>query len=694
MNFGVQYYRAPFPDAKHWESDFKKIRESGFNTVQLWISWGWVEATPDRFVYDDYDRLVELAAKHRLGVVLSTIAEIQPNWIHRLVPGSEMVDNFGHKVVSSARGEHHFGITPGGCTDHPGVWERMARFIETTGRRYAGLDHLRGWDIWNELRWNVNADALVCFCPHTLAAYRCWLEKRFGSLEGLNEAWKRRYACWEDVMPGKLPDRPYTELMSFQHFLTCRADEHARRRYGVMRAVDPVHLITAHGACPSALYSGDSGTYPVDRGNDWFLADALDGIGCSSFPQWFDVDDADFGLRIDMVKSAARGRKVWLSELQGGRAAVGFNTYGVVRAAQQQRWLWNGLGCGADTILFWCWRDEVFGRESAGFGISGRDGCAEERLAATRVTGELWERYAELFDHYVPDRAEVGLLFSPQSYYLGWAQEGSGDRIRDGLTGYGRALTRSSIPLLFVEEEHLDAIDGLKVLFLPRVLVTDPVTETALIRFVERGGTLVCESECGAFDSAGFYRYPEERFLAPFGIVETGRRNLEAEAVDFQYNGRSYRLGVEQWMTPPEKEPEGQLCRTVSYGAGRVVYLGSYPGNACGRNWNPEFEALLRDIVTDSGVVPPVVVREPLPGKERFVYLKSGRSQGKSLLFVFFPPDVQEAEIAVGPELFPGNRARELFSGSETELAAGGDGRTMRLKSGRFQLAVYTDALV
>lgn len=302
MNFGVQYYRAPFPDAKHWESDFKKIRESGFNTVQLWISWGWVEATPDRFVYDDYDRLVELAAKHRLGVVLSTIAEIQPNWIHRLVPGSEMVDNFGHKVVSSARGEHHFGITPGGCTDHPGVWERMARFIETTGRRYAGLDHLRGWDIWNELRWNVNADALVCFCPHTLAAYRCWLEKRFGSLEGLNEAWKRRYACWEDVMPGKLPDRPYTELMSFQHFLTCRADEHARRRYGVMRAVDPVHLITAHGACPSALYSGDPGTYPVDRGNDWFLADALDGIGCSSFPQWFDVDDADFGLRIDMVK--------------------------------------------------------------------------------------------------------------------------------------------------------------------------------------------------------------------------------------------------------------------------------------------------------------------------------------------------------------------------------------------------------
>ena len=247
MNLGVQYYRAPFPDSRHWEEDFKKIRQSGLNTVQLWVSWGWVEATPDQFVYDDYDRLVELAAKHHLGVVLSTIAEIQPNWIHRVIPGSEMIDHLGHKVISSARCEHHFGITPGGCTDNPQVWERMAQFIENTGRRYAGLDHLRGWDIWNELRWNVQADAIVCFCPHTLAAFRRWLETQFGSLDGLNEAWKRRYVSWEDVMPGKLPDRPYTELMAFQHFITCRANEHAIKRYQLMKAIDHTHPVTATG---------------------------------------------------------------------------------------------------------------------------------------------------------------------------------------------------------------------------------------------------------------------------------------------------------------------------------------------------------------------------------------------------------------------------------------------------------------
>ena len=103
----------------------------------------------------------------------------------------------------------------------------MRTFLETVVRRYKGCAHLHGWDIWNELRWNVQADGLVCYCPHTLAAFRDWLDERYGGLDGLNRAWLRRYASWEEVQPGKLPSRPYTEMMAFQHFLTWRADRHA-----------------------------------------------------------------------------------------------------------------------------------------------------------------------------------------------------------------------------------------------------------------------------------------------------------------------------------------------------------------------------------------------------------------------------------------------------------------------------------
>ncbi len=95
MFLGTQYYRSPFPNRRYWRDDFARIRDCGIDAVQLWCLWGWIEAEPGRYNYSDYDELVGLAEKTGLKVVLSTIAEIHPFWIHRLVPGSEMVDHVG-----------------------------------------------------------------------------------------------------------------------------------------------------------------------------------------------------------------------------------------------------------------------------------------------------------------------------------------------------------------------------------------------------------------------------------------------------------------------------------------------------------------------------------------------------------------------------------------------------------------------
>jgi len=479
MNIGAQYYRPPFPEERFWKDDFTKMKDAGLDTVQLWVVWAWVESKPGAFVFDDYDRLMELADKAGLQAVLSTCAELHPYWIHTMVPDSEMIDHTGLRVISGNRCENHFGLTPGGCFDHPGVWNRMKSFLETTVSRYAKAPNLAGWDAWNELRWKYHSGNLVCFCPHTLTRFRAWLDEKYTGLDNLNRAWMRRYNSFEEILPGKEPDRTYTEMMAWQHFMTWRSDEHGKARYAVMKALDPVHDITAHAATPSPLFVGNdaapsSPEYALERGNDWALAEALDGIGCSSFPKWFKIDDAGFGMRVEFVKSAARGKKVWLSEIQGGRSAIGFTIFDPVDAASQQRWIWNGIACGADKLLFWCWRDEVFGRESAGFGLIGLDGLAAERIAALKKTREVLDKHGELFRHYRPaEKAEVGILFSPQTHYLAWSQEGNSRRPVNGVAGYARALTRSCIPYVVVEETRLENIKDLKVLFLPRLLVTD-----------------------------------------------------------------------------------------------------------------------------------------------------------------------------------------------------------------------------
>jgi beta-galactosidase len=701
MILGVQYYRPPFPDGKYWEEDFARIKDSGLDAVQLWVLWGWVEATPGAFRFDDYDRLVELAAKHNLGVVLSTIAEIQPYWIHKLVPGSEMIDHMGRKVVSSNRGECHFGMTPGGCTDHPGVWERMQRFLTAVVTRYRSAEHLRGWDAWSELRWNVNADGLVCFCEHTLAAYRGWLSERFGGLEGLNEAWKRRYSDWDEVMPGKLPDRPYTDMMAFEHFITWCANQHGAARYNLIKALDPSRAVTVHAATPSPLMPGNNENHAVNRGNDWVFADAMDGVGCSSFPKWQGMDDADFGMRVEFVKSAARDKLVWLSEVQGGRSAVGYNVYQPVDALSQQRWIWNGVACGADMILFWCWRDEVFGRESGGFGLIGDDGLAEERVAAMRKTGALLREHADLLEGYRPAQSQVGVLFSPQTYYLNWAQEMNASHSMQALLGYTRSLVKRSIPYQVVEEEHLDALEGLRVLFMPRTWVVDAAMEATLTRWVQQGGMLVCESECGAFDSRGFYRYPADRFTARLsGSCEVGRRTLEADTIAVTLQDEMLNLGVTQWITPWQRgvgQPwaeakDGHLVVEVPVGKGRLILCGAYLGDAYLKSWNRDFERFVELIARRAGWQPDIEVLAPMPREKSFVYVKGGTSQGKNIAFVFFPEDCQGTIVGFRPGYWVGKSARDLVTGQVISVAHMDEGQICALRSPECKYMVLVDA--
>jgi beta-galactosidase len=698
INLGTQYYRPPFPDARYWEKDMARIADSGLNTVQLWVVWSWVEPSPGEFIFDDYDRLIELAGKNRLGVVLSTIAAVHPYWIHREVPGSEMIDNEGKKVVSSNRGEIHFGLTPGGCFDHPGVWDHMRRFLRQVVTRYRSADNLRGWDAWNELRWNVQADGLVCYCPYTVNAFRNWLKSRYGDLDELNQAWKRRYRAWEDVWPGKRYGRPYTEMMAFEHFITWRANEHGKARYDAIKSLDPERLVTVHGGQPTVMH-GDH--YPIGtalhRGNDWFYADHMDGIGCSSFPVWQGADDTDLTARLSFLSAAARGKHIWLSELQGGRAASGFDVHQPVSPAPQQRWVWTGIAGGADTVLFWCWRDEVFGRESAGFGLSGNDGFAEARLDAMRKTGGILQKHAELLEHYRPDPTQVGILFSPQSYYLCWAQEGTGALAQHAIQGYARALIRANIPYTIVEEEHLDALDGLKVLFLPRVLVVDEAVAEALNGFVRRGGVLVAESECGAYGSNGLYRYPEDRFLAQLtGVREVGRRALPGSSVALTLDGQAFDLPAAQWLTPLHagrgsvlaSNDDGPLAIDLAVGEGRVLMCGAYMGDAYYAGsflGNPEyaphcrdFEAFVAQVARRAGAQPAGEVLGATPDDMGAVHVKMGRSGDRRVVFVFFSDQCASVRLRFPAGTFRA-RARDIISGESVPMIPASRGEEYHL---------------
>ena len=159
----------------------------------------------------------------------------------------------------------------------------------------------------------------------------------------------------------------------------------------------------------------------------------------------------------------------------------------------------------------------------------------------------------------------------------------------------------------------------------------DPAQEEALLEFVREGGVLFAESEAGAFSSAGFYRYPEDRFTVPAGVVEIGRRTLEEEWLSVEMEGFRYRLKGDQWLTPPVGAAPDELFSVRKFGQGRIIYCGTYLGNAYRRTPYADFERLIRDLVRLAEATPAIEVISPPPEPDNFLYLKYGRSEGKSL---------------------------------------------------------------
>lgn len=610
MFLAVQYYRPPFPISKYWESDLDRIAAAGIDAVQLWVTWGWVESEPGLFRFDDYDRLMDGAHDRGLQVILSTIGECQPFWIHRVVPGSGMINHLGQQVRSTPRRENNVGLTPGGCWDNPDVLLRLDGFLDACVQHFRGHPGLLSWDIWNETRWSIHADSHVCYCQHTLARFREWLANRYGDLDGLNRAWQRRYCSWEDVMPGTVPNRMYTELVEFQRFLTWRAGEHMRFRAARARSLDPSHPIGAHGLAPSTYPHGQPHEHPMSRGNDWDHVKELDSYGLSMYPDFFIDDEADFGGRLTAIRSACDERPLWVCELEAAPTGIGFTPGRPVTGPDIYRWLWTCIAYGAKAAILWQWYDELVGPESAAFGLSGNDGNADQRLGAVGMVATEIDRHHDLIDNYVPDPGKVAVVFDQGGYHLDWAQHGvNGGFISSSVNGYVRALEWTGTPYSVLHTGHLteDHLRHLRLVILPAPLVVAPQAARLLAAWVRAGGTLVAETELDAWSEQGFYRYPGERsFADALGIRGHGRRPADSESVDATVGDSNCTLTASKWIEPvgpsdcdhSHREPGPTFRRSL--GRGTVIAIGTFAGYAYHQQRYVGFETFVTGLVRDA----------------------------------------------------------------------------------------------
>ncbi len=704
--YGGGKARAPMLEAdprarkEAWRRDLQQIKALGFNAVRCWIDWASGEPAPGQYRLDTLDVLLSLAEEQGLKVVVQVYMDSAPEWVGRQYPDSLFVSSNGQAIRPES--------SPGYCLDHPGVRKADLAFYEAVARRAGASPAFLGFDLWSEphvINWanpTYIQNPEFCFCRNTVARFREWLKRKYGTLDALNAAWYRRLASWDEVEPNRLSTiLSYTDYIDWKRFIADKLGEDLRARYEAAKRGAPDRVATSHAA-GVGLFS--SPHYWEGQSDDWTMAAQVDHYGTSFYPKHSAFVDRDVewrGALLDFARSfgfANGGGGFWIGELQGGFGTIALNVSPTVTPEDLRIWTWSALARGAKAICTYAYYPMSTGYESGGFGLIRLDGTVTERARVAGGIARLVGEHSALFLGARPPRSEVAVVYNPLAHFVGGRQratpyggpQGEVAGIEsDSLLGVYRALFPTNVSLDFVHADHLKASElaSYKVVVLPYPLMMPAAAATELREYVRAGGALVVEARAGWNDERGRAAdvIPGLGLAEVVGARETDVRTVEKGQAGLRAEdalpglkpgdvlpGRWYEESLEP--TAPgasvvARFASGAPAAVVSaHGKGKTLALGSYVSAAYVSQPTEAGRRFFDGLLDWAGVRRPVAVSGD-PVEVRL--LESGREH---LAFVFNHAATPATAAVTLRVPLDGRIVEDLASGGTVTVTGGPDG--------------------
>ena len=544
---GSHLCREPMPPMAELKRDMALLKKQGFNLIKLQEHWMIDEPAEGKYDFSRYEELIANAAKLDLGVYLGLTCEQAPHWLYEKHPGCRMVGRNGQTIAYEAPTTLPADGKPGPCYDHPGALADQVRFIKRLVKTLGRYENLVVWNTWQEVAYW--ADGLVqqsvCFCPLTLAAFRRWLEGRYGDLDALNRAWNTRYADWDDIQPTRSIGSARIPLaldLNWQYFMdNVQIANVLRARAAAIRAADPLKRpVFAHKGGPSLGF-----------GQDWTYARCQDFLGSSCYPAWGCGSPWDDGhkrpfsrehalrtemwdgvaYKYDYIRSAnpgqghAGGVPIWAAEFQGGPVSTGYHKGRVPAPEDLRRWMLTAASSGITALSFWVTRAEIMAQEQNGFSLLDSTGESTPRLEEAGRIGRALNQHPDLFAQPTLPPARVGILVNEWNAQLCQLLTQGGEHLAYSTRGWHRLLWDMSIPFDFVSVEHdWEHARQYPVLILPFPLSLSADVAAKLARYVKAGGHLISEAAPGRIDENASCPRGEmvPALAALFGVRQAG----------------------------------------------------------------------------------------------------------------------------------------------------------------------------
>lgn len=576
IHFGADYYPEHWP-LERLREDAVLMQEMGIQLVRLAeFSWHRLEPEEGKYEFGWLDEAVSVLGEHGISVILGTPTAAPPAWLINKHPEILPIDRQGRR--RSFGGRHH------DCQSNP-VYRKLVRGIVTAmAEHFAENPHVIGWQTDNELG---NSHGDLCICPSCRKSFQQWLEKKYGSIEALNQAWgtafwSQEYNSFQEIFaPGiTVAGENPSEMLDWKCFCSDLIVDFQKEQIEILRKYCPGHLITHNcmGFADKVNY------YDLTRPLDFASHDQYPGGFYGKMP-W--ESPVLMAANLDMTRGFKR-QSFWIMEQQAG--PTGWEILGRTPApGQLAAWTGQSIAHGADAVVFFRWRTCTVGTEQYWHGILPHSGRPGRRYAELKEMTKRLSPFMDELSGSIP-RASAAIVFSYRQEYALQIQPHHPELdYREQVLKYYEALYRRNIPVDFVEEGS--DLSGYKLVLAPLQYLMYPELVRKYTEYVAAGGTLVLTMRSGVKDEHNICVSDRE---LPGALGELcGMEILDYDClrdvkVRVDFEGREYSAG--KWsdiITPKTAETlavyssefyASAPCVTKNiYGAGRVFYIGTEP---------------------------------------------------------------------------------------------------------------------
>ena len=481
--YGGDYNPEQWP-REVWVEDIALMREAGINLVSVGIfSWVLLEPREGEYDFEWLDHLVGLLTDAGISIDLGTPTAAPPAWFWKKYPQAHPVTRDGLTLGHGSRGM--------AAPSSPDYRRAAVNITEQLARRYGSHPGVVLWHVHNE----YGAPVSESYDDASVAAFRTWLQARYGSLDALNAAWGtlfwgQKYNAWDEIDAPRISASVSNQgqRLDFARFtsnamLECFiAERDVIRRYAPNIPVTTNFMATN---CLSPDYWAWSREVDIVANDHYLVAQRTD-------------NHVLLSMDADLTRSLA-GNKPWML-MEHSTGAVNWQGRNIAkRPGELARNSVAHVARGADAVMFFQFRASRFGAEKFHSAMLPHAGTG------TRI----WREVLDLGDDLKKLRAvkgstvtaKVAILWDVESF---WAQDlewrpSNELTHRERIEAYYSVLWNRGVAVDFAHPES--DLSGYDLVLAPALYLVGELAAANLRNYVQGGGHLMVSYFSGIVDA-------------------------------------------------------------------------------------------------------------------------------------------------------------------------------------------------